>query len=343
MKIDTQLTGALGSVGAEARRLHELGFDGGFTFEGPADLFPPLVEAALAGGAAGALYAGLDLYTNVAISFPRSPMHLAYTAWDLQRLTGGHFALGLGTQVKPHIERRYSAVWDRPVARMREQVLAVKSIFACWQDGTPLDFRGEFFTHTLMTPIFDPGPLEWGPPPVWVGAVGPKLTTAVAEVADGLLLHPFHTEAFLREHTLPLVAMGLDHAGRDPAAFDLGIDVIVCTGRDAAEQEAADAGVRMLLSFYGSTPAYKPVLDLHGWGDLQPELNRLTKSGEWDRMPELITDEHLDVLSVRGTPSEVGGKLVARYDDVAARVGFYMPYAADDAITAEIITTIKHP
>lgn len=341
MKIDTQITAPLGSVQAEARHLHELGFDGAFTFEGPADVFLPLVEAALAGGGTGDDYRGLDLYPNVAIAFPRSPLQLAHTAWDLQRLTGGHFGLGLGTQVKPHIERRYGATWDRPVARMREFVLATKAIFARWQDGEPLDFRGEFTTHTLMTPIFDPGPLPWGPPPIWVGAVGPRLTEAVAQVADGLLVHPFHTEEFLRSHTRPLIATALDRADRDPDAFDLAIDVIVCAGRTPAEQAVADAGTRMLLGFYGSTPAYRPVLDLHGWGDIQPELNRLTKSGMWDAMPNLITDEMLEALSLRGTPVEVAAALTARYGTIAARVGFYLPYAADPAITAGIIAEIR--
>ena len=341
MKIDTQITSPLGSVQVQAHRLRALGFDGAFTFEGPTDVFLPLLEAALAGGGTGDGYRGLDLYPNVAIAFPRSPLQLAHTAWDLQRVTGGRFGLGLGTQIRPHIERRYGATWDRPVARMREFVLATKAIFACWQDGAPLDFQGEFTTHTLMPPLFDPGPLPWGPPPIWVGAVGPRLTEAVAQVADGLLVHPFHTEEFLRSHTLPIVAAALDRSGRDPEAFDLGIDVIVCAGRTPAEQAVADAGVRMLLAFYGSTPAYRPVLDLHGWGDVHPVLNRLTKAGRWDVMPDLITEDMLETLSLRGTPSEVATALHARYGAIAARVGLSFPYAADPAVVAETIAAIR--
>lgn len=332
MRIDTQLSAPLGAVADEAARLREAGFDGGFTFEGPNDVFLPLVEAAPS---------GLEIYTNVAIAFPRSPLHLAHTAWDLQRLSGGRFALGLGTQVRRHIESRYSAAWTRPVARMREMVLATKAIFAAWQDGTSLDFDGEFFHHTYLPPLFRPAPLETGAPPIWVGAVGPKLTRTVAEVADGLLVHPFHSERFLLDHTLPNVEAGLADAGRTDADFSLIADVIVCVGRDERELEVADAGTRSLLAFYGSTPAYAPVLAAHDRDDLQPRLAQLVREGRWAEMPQAIDDDLLRTLSVRGTPGEVAATLGRRYEGIADRVGFYLPYAHDDELVTEIIDAVR--
>jgi probable F420-dependent oxidoreductase len=332
MRIDTQLTARLGEVRDEVARLRAAGFDGVFSFEGPNDVFFPLVEAA---------DSGLDVYTNVAIAFPRSPMHLAQQAWDLQRLSRGRFALGLGTQVRRHVEDRYSATWTRPVARMRELVSALKAIFDAWQNGGPLDFRGEFFHHTYLPPMFRPRPLDEGPPPVWVGAVGPRMTTAVAEVADGLLVHPFHSESFLRERTVPSVEAGLATAERERAAFAFVVDAIVCAGRDDDEQRVADDGTRSLLAFYGSTPAYAPVLEHHGWGDLQPRLQQLVREGGWAEMATTITDEMVDTLSVRGTPDEVAATLRARYEDLADRVAFYLPYAHDDGLATEIIGAIR--
>jgi len=333
VKIDTQLNAELGSVAAQARELQDLGFDGAFTFEGPRDVFFPLIEAALE--------SDLDLYTNVAISFPRSPVHLAHQAWDLQRLSEGRFALGLGSQVRAHVEKRYSAVWGKPVAHLREQIRAIKAVFACWQDDAPLDFRGEYYTHTLMPPTFNPGPLPWGPPPVWVGALGPHMTRMVAEEADGLLVHPFNSERFLTEHTVPIVESALADASRERADFKFGIDAIVCTGRTDAELEAADAGTRFLLAFYASTPAYKRVLDIEGRGELQPELNRMSKQGQWAEMAALVDDDLLRTIAVRGTPVEVAAELRRRFGAVADRVGFYLPYRHDPELSAEVVTALR--
>jgi probable F420-dependent oxidoreductase len=264
-------------------------------------------------------------------------MHLAYQAWDLQRLSGGRFALGLGTQVRPHIERRYSATWDKPVARMAELVGAVRAVFACWQEGERLDFRGDHYELTLMGPAFDPGPLDVGPPPIWIGALGPRMTRMVAGTADGLLLHPFSTESFLRDHTLPLVAEGLAAADRAPADLTVVGEAIVCAYRDEAEQEAAEAGTRWLLAFYGSTPAYRPVLESIGYGGLQPELNTLSKQGRWDEMAGLIDVPLLEQVSVRGTPAEVGARLRSRFGAVADRLGFYLPYPVAPGLLAEVV------
>jgi probable F420-dependent oxidoreductase len=332
MRIDTQLTAPLRGAAEEAKRLRDAGFDGVFSFEGPNDVFFPLVEAAPV---------GIDVYTNVAIAFPRSPMHLAQQAWDLQRLSAGRFALGLGTQVRRHIEQRYSAPWSRPVERMRELVEAVKAIFTSWETGEPLSFEGAFYRHTYLPPLFRPAPLDCAPPPVWVGAVGPRMTRTVAESADGLLVHPFHSERFLHERTLPCVDDGLASSGRTRDDFTIVADVIVGCGRDEVELAKADAGTRGLLAFYGSTPAYARVLETHGWEELQPRLQQMVRSGQWDEMPSIITDEHLDALTVRGSPHDVAIELQRRYAAVADRVGFYLPYAHDPELSTEIIEAVR--
>ena len=259
----------------------------------------------------------------MAIAMPRSPMHLAHTAWDLQLMSQGRFRLGLGSQIKPHIEKRYGATWSPPAARMREIVLATKAILTSWQDGTRLDFRGEHTQHTLMPPTFVPGPNPYGAPPVLLGALGPLMTRTAAEVADGLLVMPFHSHRHFRERTLPAVAEGLALAGR--TAIDLYPQVITAMGRTADEQAAADAGVRGLLAFYGSTPAYRPVLDAEGWGDVQPRLNALSKTGDYAAMFALVTDEMLETLAVRGTPDDCAVEIQRRFGDVADRVCAYFP------------------
>ncbi len=329
MQIDTVLSAPLAEVGAQAEAFAEIGFDGVFTFENAHDVFFPLLEAARR--------TDLFVYPNVAIAFPRSPMHLAHSAWDLQELTGGRFALGLGTQVKPHIERRYSATWDKPVGRMREMIHAIKAVFACWQDGVALKFEGDYYQLTLMTIAFDPGKLPSGPPPIWVGALGPQMTKMVAATADGLLVHPFHTEAFIHEHTLPLMNEGMTLAKRSRTSFHLGIDAIVCAGRDEAELAVADNAARWLLAFYGSTPAYRPVLDQLGQGELQPELNRLSKQGHWNEMAALIEDDLLEAITLRGTPAQVGRQLMDRYDGIAERVALTVPYPAEPSLLGEIL------
>lgn len=337
MRFDTHLTAPLGSVAEQARAFQAMGLDGAYTFENAHDVLFPLVEAALA--------SDLDLYPNVAIAFPRSPMHLAVQAWDLQTISNGRFALGLGTQVRAHVERRYSATWDRPVGKMRELVEAIRAVFRSWQDGEKLDFRGDHYTLTLMPPTFAPPALECGPPPIWVGGLGPQMTRMVAETADGLLVHPFMTEAYARDVMAPVIDDGIARRGRDRSAFTLGIDAILCTGRDEAEREAADTGTRWLLAFYGSTPSYKPVLDHHGYGELQPELNRLSKEGRWDEAVKLIDEPLLDLITLRGTPAEVGHALVHRYEGLADRIGFYLPYGHDDELIADVMGHVRaeHP
>jgi probable F420-dependent oxidoreductase len=252
-------------------------------------------------------------------------MHLAHTAYDLQLMSEGRFRLGLGSQIKPHIEKRYGATWSPPAARMREIVLAVKAILGSWQDGTPLHFEGEFTRHTLMPPTFVPGPNPYGVPPVLLGALGPLMTRTAAEVADGLLVMPFHSHRHFRERTLPAVDEGLARAGRTRDGFSILPQAIVAMGRTDEELAAASAGVRGLLAFYGSTPAYVPVLEVEGWAEVQPELNRLSKVGDFAAMFELVTDEMLETLAVRGTPEECAAEIGRRFGNVADRACAYFP------------------
>ena len=321
-------------VAGQARDLEAAGFDALFTIESSHDVFLPLVLAAQA--------TELELMTNVAIAFPRSPLHLAHLAYDLQLASRGRFALGLGSQVKPVIERAFSSTWARPVDRLREVVLAVRAIFACWQEGAPLDFRGEFYSHTFMNPGFNPGPNPYGVPPVLLAALGPRMTRMAAEVADGVLVHPFSSERFVRERMLPAVGEGLAAAGRDPAGFTLVSNVIVATGRDEAEMATAEAGVRALLAFYGSTPTYRPLLELEGYLELHGELHRLSRQGRFADMAGLIDDEVLTCFAVRGEPQEVGKAVMARYGDVAGRVNVYLPYPAETGLLAAVAAGFRY-
>lgn len=333
MRIHTMLHG-LADAPANARTLEGLGVDGVFTFEGPHDPFVPLVLAASA-------TERVELMTNVAIAFPRNPIQLAHLAWDLHALSGGRFALGLGTQVRTQVEQRYGVPFDRPVARLRELVGALRAVFSCWQDGTPLDVRGEFYTHTRMTPMFDPGPLPHGPPPILLGALGPQLTRLAAEVADGLLVMPFNSARFFAGHTLPAVEAGLARAGRSVDDLRIVGEVIVCAGRDEVEQQAADAAGRWLLSFYASTPAYRPVLEAEGWGDLQPELQQLTREGRWDELPARIDDTMLATLAVRGTPAECARAVQDRFAGRVDDVGFYLPYEVPTDLLGELVDAFR--
>jgi probable F420-dependent oxidoreductase len=334
MRIDTQLFG-LGDAADQARRLARLGFDGAFTFEGPHDVFMPLVLAAGAG-------LDVDLYTNLAIAFPRNPLQVAHLAWDLQALSGGRFALGLGSQIRPQIERRYGAEFSPPVPRMREFIEALRAIFATWQQGSPLAYEGRFYRHTMMPPLFNPGPLACGPPPIWLGALGPLMTRLAAEMADGLAVMPFCSEGYIRAHTLPTVEAGLAAGGRDSGSFTMIGEAIVACGRDEAELSAAVAGVRMLLGFYGSTPAYRPVLDHLGRGGLPEELRALTRAGRWDDLAARVDDDLLHAIAVVGEPAEAAALLAARYGDWADRLCLYTPYAIADSTLAELVTDLRN-
>jgi len=318
MKVDGGL-GEIASAGAKAASLEAAGYDGAWTAETAHDPFLPHVAAAQA-------TTTIELGTGIAVAFARNPMTLASTAWDLHRLSGGRFALGLGSQIKPHITKRFSMPWSSPAARMREMILAIRAIWDCWDGGQKLDFRGDFYTHTLMTPFFDPGPSEVGHPRIFLAAVGEKMTNVAGEVADGLLCHGFTTASYLQEVTLPALGVGLDAAGRTRADIELSIPAFCVTGRDEEELAASAVGVRRQIAFYGSTPAYRGVLEHHGWGDLQDELNRLSKQGEWAAMGELVDDEVLSTFAVVAEPDELAAGLLARWDGLVDRISFYAPY-----------------
>ncbi len=317
-----------------AVRAERDGYDGVWTAETAHDPFLPLALAA-------EHTRHLELGTGIAVAFARNPMTLAMTANDLQTMSGGRFLLGLGSQIKPHIEKRFSMPWSHPAPRMRELVLAMRAIWASWADGSRLAFRGEFYRHTLMTPMFDPGPNPHGPPKVFVAAVGPQMTEVAGEVADGLLVHGFTTERYLREVSLPALERGLARAGKWRGDVQISYPGMVVTGRDAAEVEVARKAVKAQLAFYGSTPAYRPVLELHGWGSLQPELHALSRRGAWDEMADLVDDQMLDTFAVVGDLGEIPGKVRARFGDVVDRFSFYAPYDVEPGRWSEILAAFK--
>jgi probable F420-dependent oxidoreductase len=319
---------------AAARELEELGYDGVFTAETSHDPFLPITLAALE-------TERIELGTGIAVAFARNPMTMATIGNDLQLYTKGRFILGLGSQIKPHIEKRFSMPWSHPADRMREFILAVRAIWASWSDGGKLDFRGEFYRHTLMTPFFNPGPNPYGTPKVFLAAVGERMTEVAGEAADGVLLHGFTTERYVREVTLPALERGWAKAGKERSEFELSGPMFVVTGTNDEEYENARRGTKQQIAFYGSTPAYRGVLELHGWGDLQGELNRLSKQGDWVQMGGLIDDEMLDAFAVAGEPEEIPGKLLARYGDIVDRVSFYAPYKSDPERWAGVVDKFK--
>lgn len=335
MKVDISLamSGPLDAV-PRAAELQALGADGLFSFENAHDVFFPLVLASTS--------CQIDLMTNVAMAFPRSPLHLAYAANDLQLLTEGKFRLGLGSQIRPHIQKRYGSIWEKPVAQMREWVSATKAILDHFAGEGPFDFRGQWTTHTLMTPNFNPGPNPFGKVPVLVGALGPKMCEMTAEVADGILVMPFNSERHFAERTMPAIERGFATAGRDRKDFEIILEVICAVGQTDEEIAAAATGVKTLLGFYGSTPSYKPVLDVEGWGDLQPELNALSKQGDWAGMAKKIDEDVLRTIAVVGTPKEVAAEIVRRFGHEADRVCLYFPgYPISDDCIAETIRELK--
>jgi probable F420-dependent oxidoreductase len=330
VKVHLQVNGSPTGASASAAEIAETGADGLFTFEGQHDVFFPLIIAANE--------TSLDLMTNVAIAAPRSPLHLAHAAYDLQVFSGGRFRLGLGSQIKVHIEKRYGSTWDRPAARMAETIAAIKAIFAAWEGQSRLNFRGEFFTHTLMAPNFNPGPNPFGPPPVLMGALGPIMTRTAAQVADGLLVMPFNSARHFAERTIPAINEGLRRSQRTANDFQVIAQAMVAVGSNEADLAAAVNGVASLIAFYGSTPAYLPVLEVEGWADIQPELNALSKQGRFAEMRALITDPMVAQIGIVGTPEQCAQQLVARFGDHVDEVCCYFPgYTPPGADVADLI------
>lgn len=300
-------------AGPVAKRLEDAGYDGGFVFEGRHDPFLPIAVAAEHSER-------IELITAIAVAFARNPMNLANLGYDLQLHSKGRFILGLGSQIRPHIERRFSMAWSHPAARMREMVLAIRAIWDVWEGGEKLDFRGDFYNHTLMTPVFNPGPNPHGLPRIFLAGVGPLMTAVAGEVGDGYFLHPFHTREFLDTVTIPAIDKGLAAAGRKRDEFEISAQVIIASGETDEEIEAAKNMARAQISFYGSTPAYRGVLDCHGLGDLQEALKKLSKTGGWLEMAGMIDDDLLEKIAIVGRRDQIAGMIHARYGNWADRI-----------------------
>jgi probable F420-dependent oxidoreductase len=285
----------------------------------------PMTSIALAAKATSRIQLG----TGVAIALARSPMTLAVTANDLQLATEGRLLLGLGSQVKAHVTRRFSMPWGQPVAQMREFVLAMRAIWRSWHEGEKLAFEGEYYSHTLMTPFFNPGPNPHGPPPVLLAGVGARMSALAGEVADGFMCHGFLTERYLREVILPSLRHGREASGQDMSGFEISGLPFVVTGTTEEEIATAAAAVRDQIAFYAATPAYRAVLDLHGWGDLQGELNVMTKNGQWKEMGGLIDDDMLGTFAVVAEPDKVAAEVLQRYGNVFTRMHLYLKSAVD--------------
>jgi probable F420-dependent oxidoreductase len=314
--------------------LERAGYDGAFSFEAKHDPFLPLAVAA-------EHTTTLELGTAVAIGFARNPMTLANLGYDLQVLTGGRFVLGLGTQVRPHVERRFSSPWSHPARRMREMVLAIRAIWHAWEGQGALRFEGEFYRHTLMIPAFDPGPNPFGPPPIYLGGVGVRMIETAGEVADGFIAHPFATRTSLRDHVFPALERGLRRAGRRRGDLQVICATIVVTAEADEDLARVRRAVKKQLAFYGSTPAYRPTLECHGWGDLHPELNRLSKAGRWDDMTDLIDDALLDAVAVVRPRRQVAAALVDRLGDLADGVSLTNNRAPDLTHWADVVADLK--
>jgi probable F420-dependent oxidoreductase len=322
MKVDGGIGGDLRGAGAAARTQEQQGYDGLWTAETAHDPFFPLLLASQQ-------TERVELGTGIAVAFARNPMNLAQIAWDLQAASEGRFILGLGSQIKPHITKRFSMPWSHPAARMREMILAIRAIWASWNDGTKLDFQGDFYTHTLMTPFFNPGPNPHGNAKIFLAGVGELMTEVAGEVCDGFLCHGFTTERYLRDVTLPALERGAAKAGRTLVDIEISGPAFVVTGTTDEEMAKSIEGTKQQIAFYGSTPAYRGVLELHGWGAMQDDLNRMSKEGKWKEMGELITDDILHTFAVVAEPEKLAAGLEERYGGAVQRISFYAPYASD--------------
>ena len=333
MKIDTSLLFDPLKVAEMAGELEEAGFDGAYSFEGQSDPFVTLTAAAMK-------TKKMDLMTSIAVAFARNPMSLAYLGNDLQMLSGGRFILGLGTQVKSHVEHRFSMPWGKPVTRMREIVLAIKEIWRCWETGDRLNFEGEYYHHTLMNPTFSPPSNPHGAPKIFMAGVGPNMTACAGEVADGYFVHPFHSAKSFDELSMPNLQRGLDRAGKSLDDFTISGQLITATGANDEQIQAAIGSARGQIAFYGSTPAYKPVLEVHGWEGMHDEWKGLAKAGKWMEMMGSVSDEMLETFALVGTPEEVASKMKARCGTKMDRVSPVI-YQPDTELLKALLKALK--
>jgi probable F420-dependent oxidoreductase len=334
LKVDGAVSSQLADVAGAATRLERRSYDCCWTAEVNHDPFLPLVLAA-------EHTTTIELGTSIAVAFARNPMTVANVGWDLQAYSEGRFILGLGSQIQRHIENRFSMPWSKPVQRMREFVVALREIWSCWQDGTKLAFEGDFYTHKLMTPMFTPEAQQHGSPKVFVAAVGEAMTEMSGEVADGLLAHAFTTKRYFEEVTTPALLRGMQRSGRDRGDFQVSCPLFVVTGNNDSEVADHAVGTRKQIAFYASTPAYRKVLELHGWGDLQTELHRLSHAGEWDEMGSLIDDEILNEFAVVAPVHDVAKKVRERCDGVIDRVLVGFPPSVDEATVTAVVQDMR--
>jgi probable F420-dependent oxidoreductase len=330
MKVDAILAGGLGDAAATAARAEELGLDGLTVPEVAHDPFLPLVAAA---GATSRI----RLATGIAVAFARSPMTVAVMASDLHRFSGGRFALGLGTQIRPHITRRFSMEWSSPAPRMHEFIQAVRAIWRSWEEGSPLRFEGDHYRHTLMTPMFSHGPSPCGWPPVHVAAVGPVMTAVAGEVADGLLLHGFTTSDYVRDVTLPNLQTGLDRSRRRRSDVEVAVPAMIALAADESDPALDEA--RATIAFYGSTPAYRPVLEHHGWGALGDDLHAMSRRGEWTDMARLVDDDVLHTFVAVGDAKQVTATIAERFGGLVDRI--QLGAAVTDAAVGEVVDALR--
>lgn len=320
MKFDASLLSSdLADMAAYGAAVESIGFDGLWMAETNGDPFARLLLAAEHSQR-------ILLGTAIAVAFPRSPTVIAHTAWDLARFSQGRFVLGLGSQVRGHIERRFGVAWGKPVSKLREMILAIRALWGCWQEGTALDFKGEFFHLNLMTPFFNPGPHDFPGIPIFVSAVNRGMLQMAGEVCDGVHLHALHTVKYLREFALPNLGVGLEKSGRSRSDLTLNTAVFVIPLDDPATAFEAERFVRQQLSFYLSTPAYKVVSDLHGWGDISARLSRLARRGQWDEMPGLINDDIMESCTISGRWAELPDRITSRYGSMIDRIAYYLPF-----------------
>lgn len=336
MKVDYWFTGPPDGAGDAAVKAAGIGYDGFFSAETQFDPFLPL---ALASSAAPSL----ELGTGITVAFPRSPMTTAIVAWDLARMSAGKFMLGLGTQVRAHIVRRFSAIWDKPGPQLKDYILAMRAIWDTFQNAVPLVYEGDYYQFSLMTPFFNPGPIPNPNVPVYIAGVGPYLSNLAGELCDGFHVHPFHTAKYLDEVVIPQITRGSQSVGRSLDDVDLVAALFVATGADQAAMEQSIEAIRHQISFYGSTPSYAPVFEANDW-DFNDELRGMARRRRWDEMPAVVPDEAVEEVAVIAPVEELGAAIRARCENRLQRVGFYSlgPIAGlDDETQAEVVSQIR--
>jgi probable F420-dependent oxidoreductase len=326
----------LKGIDRTARAAEDFGFAGLWTSETKHDAFLPLAIAANETHE-------IELGTSVAIAFSRSPMETAQTAWDLQNLSDGRFVLGLGTQVKAHVTRRFSMPWGKPAARLREYIMALREIWDSFQNEGPLQFEGEFYRHTLMTPFFNPGPIDHPQIPVYIAGVNTRLARLAGEICDGFHIHPFHSPEYVRRTVIPAITAGAEGVGRDPEQVALATSAFVISAENEEEAAEQRESVRAQISFYASTPTYRTVLEAHGWEEVGEKLGTMAREKKWREMPALITDEMLAAFAIEAVPDDIGSALEERYTGLIDRVTLYIPFVPGerDAFWQTVVESVS--